>query len=211
MRALRAARVFSLGIALTMAVLSSGPTVQSAIANPELHNVSAPVPVTDEIINKRQFQVAKIVIKTKPERVWHVLTDYPNAQYVFQNLKKCHVVEDRGHVKIMEHVVHPSGLPGTFAYKLEVKETPHKALEWHRVDGAFREVDGFWKLEPMDNGHSTVVTYATYINGGMFLPPPLIRRQMRMDMPQVMAALKREAETGSPQIARQLEPGKRNN
>lgn len=207
MRAFRAARTLGVGLLIGVSLFTSQP----GLANGEMQNCSTPVPVLEETINHKPFQVAKIVVKAKPERVWHVLTDYANASFVFENLKKCQVIEDHGHTKIMDHVVHPSGLPGTFAYRLEVKETPHNALEWHRVSGAFRDVDGYWKLESIESGKATLVTYATYVNGGLFLPAPLIRRQMKTDMPNVMAALKREAESGSTQIARQLEPNKRAN
>ena len=101
---------------------------------------------------------------------------------------------------MLKHQVAPSGLPGTYEYIVEVKENAPKSLEWHRVSGAFKEVDGFWKLEPLDGGRSTEVTYSAYVNGGLFIPPPLIRRQFRIDMPTIMASLKSQSE-GSTQIA----------
>lgn len=67
------------------------------------------------------------------------------------------------------------------------------------MSGAFKEVDGYWKLEPIEGGHSTLVTYSAYVNGGFFMPQPLVKRQCKIDMPQIMSTLRSEAET--PQIA----------
>ncbi|MFN8550986.1 MAG: SRPBCC family protein [Candidatus Obscuribacterales bacterium] len=151
--------------------------------------------VTEEVINGKTFCVIKESIKAKPEAVWQILTDYNNASRVFPQLKKCHVVADHGTTKVLKHTVAPSGMPGTYEYIIELKEIAPRALEWHRMSGAFKEVDGFWKLEPLEGGHSTLVTYSAYVNGGFFLPQPLVRRQCKVDMPQIMSTLRNEAES----------------
>lgn len=160
---------------------------------------AGPQKVTEEVINGKSFCVIKESIKARPEAVWQILTDYANATKVFPQLKKCHVVADHGSTKVLRHTVAPSGALGTYEYTIELKESAPKALEWHRMSGAFKEVDGYWKLEPIEGGHSTLVTYSAYVNGGFFMPQPLVKRQCKIDMPQIMSTLRSEAET--PQIA----------
>lgn len=154
-----------------------------------------PVDITEEKIGDKHYQVSKILVHVKPETIWRILTDYENAPSVFPCLKKCKLVKDKGATKLVEHEIKPSGVPSTFNYIIEVKEIANRLYEWHRISGDFREVDGFWKLEPAHDGNSTMVTYASYVNGGIFLPQPLIKRQVRMDIPAVMSALKSHAET----------------
>ncbi|HEY9713744.1 MAG TPA: SRPBCC family protein, partial [Chroococcales cyanobacterium] len=67
--------------------------------------------------------------------------------------------------------------------------------------GDFKEVDGVWKLEPLDGGHSTLVTYSAHVNGGLFVPQALVRRQFHVDMPNIMASLKQQSEHAGVQIA----------
>ena len=153
------------------------------------------VEVNEEKIEGKNYQVSKVLVHVKPEHIWHILTDYKNAPSVFPCLKKCKLVKDTGNTKLVEHQIKPSGVPGTFEYVIEVKEIVNRLYEWHRISGDFRDVDGFWKLEPVNNGNSTLVTYASYVNGGLFLPQPLIKRQVRTDIPTVMSALKTYAET----------------
>lgn len=174
-------------ILLTVSTINLNiPAALSAAPQPE---------VCEEKIGDRNYQVSKILVHVKPEHVWRILTDYENAPYVFPCLKKCKLVKDKGASKLVQHEIKPTGVPNTFNYIIEVKEVVNKLYEWRRISGDFREVEGFWKLEPTNEGSSTLVTYASYVNGGIFLPSPLIKRQARLDMPQVLAALKSHAET----------------
>ena len=174
------------------AVLGSGG---EASAKGEMQNLSSPAEVTENVVSGKAFQTAKMHVNARPEVVWRILTDYDNAEQIFLNLKDCQMLTDQGSTKIVKHEVRPTGWPGTFKYVLEVKESANRMLEWHRIRGDFREVDGYWKLEAADGGKHTLATYSAYINGGLFLPPPLVKRQIRVDMPVVLATLKKEAES----------------
>jgi len=179
-------------MAIAVQPLLVSPTV--AKGNSSAHQVQ------EEVIGGKSYSVARTVIKARPEQVWQVLADYSNAPTVFPQLKKCQVLEDRGTTKIVKHIIEPTGLPGRYEYVLELKETAPHAMEWHRLSGNFKEVDGFWKLEPID-GSSTLVTYSTHVNGGVFLPQTLIKHQFKVDMPAVMVSLKNQAEHTGMQIA----------
>lgn len=154
--------------------------------------------VTEEKIGSRSYQVSRIVVKARPEHVWQILTDFNGAPAVFSTLKKSHLVENKGAVKVVHQEVRPSGVLDTYSYDLEVKEVAaatHKMMEWKRLRGDFREVEGFWKLDAAEGGHATLVTYASYVNGGFFVPQILVKRQTRIDMPQAMLQLKKHAES----------------
>src|SRR5262249_14343226 len=101
---------------------------------------------------------------------------------------------DKGTTKITRHVLAPSGVPDTFEYVLEIHEMAPCSMEWHRISGDFHDVDGYWKLEPVELGRHTMVTYASYCNGGILMPQFLIRRQFKIDMPNALIALRNKAE-----------------
>ncbi len=180
-------------ISLTAIVsLASAPVLADNASSPSLG---------EEQIADKCYQTGKIRVQAKPEAVWKVLTDYTQQTKVFKRLRKCQVVADKGTTKVLYQEVHPSGQPATFEYKLEMKEKEQfRCLEWHRVAGDFKEMHGFWKLEPTDGGRATNVYYASYVNGGFFIPQGLIKRQFRIDTPAVLSALKETAE-GATQIA----------
>lgn len=178
-----------------MSVLALNSFVPSALPSAFAAEKSQSIEVSEEKIGDKNYQVSRIIVHVKPEHIWRILTDYENAPSIFPCLKKCKLVKDKGTTKLVEHQIKPTGVPSTFDYVIEVKEVVNKLYEWHRISGDFREVEGFWRLEPANEGNSTMVTYASYVNGGIFLPPPLIKRQVRMDIPAVMSALKMHAET----------------
>jgi ribosome-associated toxin RatA of RatAB toxin-antitoxin module len=150
--------------------------------------------VTEEVMHGKTFIVSRLLIKACPERVWQILADYNNAARVFPILKECELLQDKGTTKITRHVLAPSGIPDTFEYVLEIHETAPCSMEWHRISGDFHDVDGYWKLEPVELGRQTMVTYASYCNGGILIPQFLIRRQFKIDMPNALIALRNKAE-----------------
>jgi coenzyme Q-binding protein COQ10 len=153
--------------------------------------------VAEEKMHGQTYVVARVTVKAPPEKVFQILADYNHADKVFPQVKKCKLVADKGATKMVSHEIAPSGIPNTYEYLLEIKEFAPNALEWHRISGDFKQVDGYWKLEPADGGRWTNVTYASYVDGGMFLPQMLIRRQSKIDMAGVMSTLKATAESGS--------------
>lgn len=154
----------------------------------------------EQVQNNKNFQVSHVLVKSSPAAVWQVLTDYSGAPKTFQTLKKVQVLSECGNNKRVHYQVRPTGLIATYEYDLDIKETPHKQIEFHRVNGDFKEIEGFWKLEPAEGGRATIVTYGSHINGGLFLPQALIKHQSRVDMPLALSALRTAAES-STQIA----------
>lgn len=179
-------------IAAAFVVASVGVNSSSMPLQAKEHQ--SDIVIAEERINNKPYQVTRLLIKSPPQQVWQVLTDYNSAPKVFPTLKKCRVLSDCGTSKRIHYQIHPSGIMTCFEYDLDVREMPHRLIEWRRVSGDFKAVEGFWKLEPADSGRSTIVTYASHVNGGFLLPQALIKRQTRLDFPQVMAALKTTAE-----------------
>jgi hypothetical protein len=96
-------------------------------------------------------------------------------------------------VKTIAFVASAPGNLWTFDYVLEVKETPGY-IEWHRVSGAFKRNEGFWKLEPIDCGRATLVTYAKYVDSGLMFSQSLVNHELRLSLSQVMHNLKDRCE-----------------
>jgi len=150
----------------------------------------------EEQIGDHKYQVSRMLIDAPVLQVQAVLTDYQQTTRMFPNVKKCHVVEEAGPLKKISFTASAPANLWTFDYVLEVKEAPGY-IEWRRISGAFKKNEGFWKLEPMDEGRATLVTYAKFVDGGLLLPQPLVTRELRASMPEVMANLKENVEVRS--------------
>ncbi len=77
-----------------------------------------------------------------------------------------------------------------FDYVLKVTETKPHRLDWRRESGAFKSNDGFWKLQPIENGAKTLITYAKFIDGGLFLPQMFVDGQLKKTMPEIIQSLR---------------------
>jgi ribosome-associated toxin RatA of RatAB toxin-antitoxin module len=190
--------VFKTNKLLTAAVTLAACLGINCSAMPSIakdHQQADNIVVADEQINSKPYQVARVLVKSSPQQVWQILTDYNSASKTFPTLKKCQVIADAGNCKRIHYQIRPTQSFSCFEYDLDVHETPHKMIEWHRASGDFKDLEGYWKLEPQDGGRSTLVTYASHVNGGFLLPQALIKRQGRMDFPQVMTALRSTAES----------------
>lgn len=192
----------SLASALTVAVFLSAPGVS---AKQELATSTQKQPYTlgEQQIGKKSYVVSSMVVNARPEVCYKICTDYKNAPTTFPTLKKCLVMQDNGGGnKVIKYVTRPTGAFTDYSYTLEVKETPFQMVQWNRIDGDFKAIEGYWKIEPAQGGSKTLVTYAGFVDGGLFMPQVLIKRQFRIDLPPCMTALKVKAESmNKPRVA----------
>lgn len=167
----------------------------STLAKGEFQNLPDSFPIKEETIDGKVYDVTKIIIKAKPERVFQTVTDYPNHAKLFPLMSKSQIVQDKGATKIVSQTVKPTGVFTTFSYILEMKESKPNRVEWKRLSGSMKDVRGFWKLESLDGGKTTLLTYGSYVDGGMLIPRPLLKRQFKLDIPGSLTALKNHLET----------------
>ncbi len=177
------------------AKLTSVISVIAIITTYSQCQASEVVKVYEKNINNKSYCVSEITVNTSPINVWKIITNYNQANRVFPRLKECELLKSQGNVKIVRHSLNPSGMPTRFNYIVEVTENYGKELTWHRKSGDFKEVDGFWRLESLNNGKATNVVYASHVIGTFLQPEILIKRQCKMDMPSTMIALKTTAES----------------
>lgn len=185
---------FSLALGLVIGLTFSSGT-QPADARGIMQNSTGPAKVSRAVINGKEYSIVRQVVHGSPQQIWSIIADYNNLHRVFKQMKSAKLIKSQGKVKYVKHTVAPSGPVGTYSYVVKVTENAPRKMEWTRVSGAFKEVKGFWKLEPLDGGRTTRVTYASHVDGGFLLPRALIKRQCRIDMPIVVGSLKNKIES----------------
>lgn len=150
----------------------------------------------EETIDGKVFHVGKTIVNAAPEQVFAVLTDYPNSTKLFSNLKQAVVVASNTEDHTTDVSFSLKGLANVwnFDYVLRMTETFPSRIDFHRVSGAFKANEGYWKIEPLDGASKrTLVSYYKYIDGGM-IPQSMVNKQLKEAMPAVMASVKAGAE-----------------
>lgn len=157
----------------------------------------------EEVVDGKTFHIGKTIVNASPEQVFDVLTDYANATKLFDNLKKTSVVASSSDENTTDVSFSLKGLANiwNFDYVLRMKETFPSRIDFHRLSGAFKANEGYWKIEPLDaSGKRTLVTYSKFVDGGM-IPQSMVNKQVKEAMPTVMANVKAHAEAKAVQVS----------
>lgn len=119
-----------------------------------------------------------------PEQLFKIVTDYDKYSEFLNEVKECRVVKEEGGKKLVEF--HISALRD-FTYKLWMTETPSSGVTWTLESGdIFKTLNGSWKL--VDEGGKCRATYAVEGEFSIFVPGPIAKALMSVNLPNMMAS-----------------------
>lgn len=173
--------------------LNGGPndSVRAVVVNGEI-----PVSVSEKPDNVTAV-VGHVLVEAPRKTVWETLADYERIPDYVPKILSCKIVEDRGNVKVLEQL----GATGFGPIRVKAKmtsvltEDAPTALAFESIKGDFRVFRGQWFLSEGDSAGTTIVTYRADISPNFFAPAALVRFMQRRDLPEVLAAVKRKAES----------------
>ncbi len=188
-------------VALLLSITSSLPSL--ADERQSSAQVAMAVPLTgvvhsEQQIGNKNFVISKTLVHASPEKVFDIVTDYPDAVRYFSNLTSCEVLSEKNGVKNVHFGAKAAGLM-KLDYVLAIDESKPGRIEWTRVKGSFKANEGYWDFTPVDGGRSTLVTYAKYVDPGFFAPRMFVNKALRDTAENIFRDLKHTAEP--PQVA----------
>jgi ribosome-associated toxin RatA of RatAB toxin-antitoxin module len=139
----------------------------------------------------------KIYIDASPEHIWQAITDYENQKNFVPKLIDSGLISDNG----SEQVMFETGKTGVLFFsktvhiKLRVKGDPMKRLEFQQVDGDFKIYQGEWVIEHSPGDRGAMLTFRAEIKPDFFAPSYFVRSVQQKDLPMVLNAMKKRAET----------------
>jgi len=138
---------------------------------------------------------AHIEIDAPPAVVFKTILDCDRAPRMNPGVKRCRIVS-RGAdgTEIREHTVRWGFFLPTLRSTSRVVLDPDREIRFTCIGGDIRACDGAWKLEPLDAGRRTRVTYDMWATAPFAVPAGIIGGMMRRDVPQSLKALRRECE-----------------
>ena len=69
---------------------------------------------------------------------------------------------------------------------------PPRRIRFYREGGQLQVLHGEWRLIPLDGGARTRVLYESRASTPFAIPAPIARMALRRDIPDALAALRRE-------------------
>lgn len=149
--------------------------------------------ISEEIIDNKIFQVDKVTVEAPPEFVWAILTNYKDAPRVYSKVTECQVIQEEGTNKLVSFRVKVFRDLITLNYTLNINENFPSSIVWSRHCGAFKANEGYWHLEPTNQGASCLVTYAKFVDGGT-IPQYFVNKELKAEMPVILDRVRVSAE-----------------
>ena len=142
-----------------------------------------------EGVQKGRVQAA-ILIKSPARQIWKVMNDCDGAPEFVPGLRNCKILQHNDHSDVIEHRVKFAWLLPTLTYVFRAEYQEFGRIEFRKVGGELRELEGTWILKPVNNGQETHVIYSVYLDPGFFVPQWLVRHLLRGDLPDLLKALR---------------------
>lgn len=120
------------------------------------------------------------------EQFFAVISDYASYPEFLSEVKECKVVESKGNKKLVEFKV---SVIKTFGYRMWMtEEAPHR-ISWTLDSGdLFKTSSGSWELSSA--GGQTQAKYAVDATFKVFVPGPVAKALVNVNLPNMMRAYK---------------------
>jgi uncharacterized protein YndB with AHSA1/START domain len=142
-----------------------------------------------------QIVHAAVEIAAPPRIVWGLMTDPVAAPRLVVNMQVSRTVEhDLAGRFDVRGQISKGGLFPSVRTVVRTDYLPPDRIRFHRVDGDIKQLDGEWRLTPLDGGARTRLTYESRITPPIAAPGVMVRAALRKDMPRNLANLRDASE-----------------
>ena len=146
--------------------------------------------VVEERFTDRPGEAARasILVRAPAKRMWEVITSCELAFAYTEGLKICEVLEDSGTHAVIHQEVKSFWLMPRQEFTLEAQRVPYRFMQFEMLEGSLRALEGSWEFLPVEQG--TVVMHEVRVRPPLLLPPFIVRRTLRTNMPDSLACMR---------------------
>jgi hypothetical protein len=105
-----------------------------------------------------------------------------------KGLKFCDVLEEEGTRTLTHQKVKTSWLVPTQDFTVETLRKPYERVDFERVSGKPRLMEGSWEFIPTD--HGVVVVHELRVQPSVPVPGFIVRHLMKRSMPEMLACIR---------------------
>ena len=142
--------------------------------------------------------LAAVAIAAPAAAVWEVMVDVEHAPAFVPGLRRARVLEREAAHELIEHTVKYAVFLPEFTYRYRADYQRPARIDFQRVSGDLRALQGTWTLRPSADGGGTVVVYSVALDPGFFVPQWLVRQSLRKNLPAVLLALRERVQSPPP-------------
>ncbi|MDB5456571.1 MAG: cyclase/dehydrase, partial [Caulobacter sp.] len=129
---------------------------------------------------------AALDIAAPPAVVWKLILDCGKAGRMTPNVKQCKVLSRApdGRSEVREHLLKWTLLLPMLRSVSRVDYEPYRFVRFQCIGGDIKSCDGEWRLQPLNDGQATRVTYENRAATPFSLPSAVAVMVMRHDVPE---------------------------
>ena len=135
---------------------------------------------------------AVILIQADSENIWRIMNDCQDIPNFIPGLVSCHILESGPDWDVIQHEVKWIWFFPKISYVFRAEYDPNRRIEFTRIRGDLRAMEGAWRLDPLAQNNQTIVTYSVFLDLGFFVPQWLVRRSLKVNLPEVLTALRQK-------------------
>lgn len=131
-----------------------------------------------------------LVMFAPPEDIWAVLVSCPRSFEYVDGMRECEVLEGGLERQRVRQSVKKHWMLPQLDYEIEFLRQPYSSIEFRRVEGDLRQLEGRWSFEAIDGGRATRVIHEIRVQPAFPVPRWLVRRSLAGDLPHMMRCLR---------------------
>jgi ribosome-associated toxin RatA of RatAB toxin-antitoxin module len=135
--------------------------------------------------------LAAILIDSPVEPLWEIMIDHKRAPEFVPGLRKCKILERDEEGELLEHRVKFSWFLPEMTYVFRAWYLVYERIDFKRVRGDLKSLEGSWFFEETRDGNSTILRYSVYVDPGFLIPQWLVRPLLKGELTSLMRAVRR--------------------
>jgi carbon monoxide dehydrogenase subunit G len=144
---------------------------------------------------------ASIEIAAPRAKVWAIMTDCARSLRYVPGLISCRVLkrDPAGRWDIREHKISWMWFLPNVTSVFRSDYDPPKRLSFHRIGGTLKRSDGAWRLDTIDGGSATRVSYDATVSADIPAPRFMVEAALKRDIAKVLRGLRRQCTSATQQ------------
>jgi uncharacterized membrane protein len=178
-------------------LLLSGPVVSAQTAEAEVFtSQQKEILAAGEIVflepESPYLFKAAVQIDAPASAVWAVMRDQERIPNYVKSVRESRILETGENWEIVEQKLKLHPLLPRFNFVFKEMYGPGYLIQFERVSGSFKEVQGWWRLDQNESVESVTLVYTTYVDIGWFIPKSWIQQGINKDVPELLIAFRNE-------------------
>ena len=133
-----------------------------------------------------------ILIKAPETLVWEIMIDHERLPQYMKDVRSSEIKEAGDSWKIVEHRIKVHTLLPTFQHVFREDYGSDYLIEFQRLSGGIKELNGWWKIIPDQELGGVILMYSVFMDVGWYIPKSWIRKGIDKRVPAFLNAFRDE-------------------